>query len=202
MENIETLNEYLEEDQLTRQLASLGITQAQRQSIRFRGCNHSWPFELWSFTWADFIPGRAFVLFKAFCALKWIVIEDPPASRERDDAWRLINETMAAPIYAIGERTRRSQSQRAKKPRRKITDDGRTLSQMVKKLMKQYPEETAAELWPRLWGVLDEAGLKPRNIGEGNDGLSYQDSFHDEEKQLSFHRFECILSSARKKKSH
>src|ERR1700747_2616528 len=117
MESLETRNEHLEKHQLTRKLASLGITQNQRQSIRFRGSNHSWPFELWSFTWADFIPHRAAPLLKAYCALNGIVIETPPYSRERDDAWRLIGETLAAPTYAIGESARSAQSERAKKPR-------------------------------------------------------------------------------------
>lgn len=200
MKSRETPNEYLEKHELTRELASLGITRAQRQSIRFRDSNHNWRFDLWTFTWEGHIPEQADPLLKAYCALKWIVIENPPDSRERDDAWRLISETMAASTYAIGESARSEQSKRAKKPRGKITEDGRTLSQMVENLVKQCPEETAKELWPRLWGVLDEAGLDPKEICEGSHGPSYQYRFYDGQKQLSFHRFECILSDARKKK--
>jgi hypothetical protein len=202
MESRETPNEYLGRHQLTRELASLGIMEEQRQSIRFRGSNQSWPFDLWSFTWAGHIPDRAFPLLKAYCALKWIVIENPSYSRDKEDAWKLISQTMAAPTYAIGESARSAQRKRAKKPRGKITEDGRTLSQIVEKLVKQYPEEAAKELWPRLSGALEEAGLDPEEISEGSHGPAYLYCFHDGQKKISFHRFECIRSNARKKKSY
>ena len=206
MANSETPNQYLETHYLTRELARLRVTDAQLQGMRFTGTNKDWPFDQWSFTGLGTIPRQAIPLVKAYCALKWLILENPSNSRDKDDAWRLVSETMAAPTFAIGERTRYAQSTRAKKPRGRINDDGRTIDQVIRELAlkPQYRRNPAIELWPHLRGLLGE-DLDPQEITDQRNPedpkkWAYTYDFKGGRKQITFLRFKDIVSQARRKK--
>jgi hypothetical protein len=126
--------EYLAGHELTQELRRQGVTDQQLEAIRFWSNNVGWPFEQWSFTWANGTPETAIPLMKAYCALKWLILNDPPGSRDKDDAWRLVGETLIAPIYKSGLEYRHAQSQRARRPRGRLTDDGKTMPEVVRQL--------------------------------------------------------------------
>jgi len=203
----QTHNEYLETHDLTRELKRLGVTNDQLQAMRFRGTNKGWPFDQWTFTWLCPIGLESLSLVRAYCALKWLILETPTNSRDTEDAWRLVGETMAAPTLAMGERTRRAQSERAKKPRGKITDGGTTIGQIIGYLAvgPQYQGNRAKELWPHFFALLDKEGLNPKETvdPENSQKWTYEYGFRDGRKKITFRRFENIVARARaRKKSH
>lgn len=193
----ETSAQHLETHFLTCELHRLGVTEEQRQATRFRETNKGVPFDSWAFTFPGTIPMQAFSLVRAYVALRWLILENPSPSRDRDDAWRLISETMAALTLA---KARDAQSERAKKPRGKITDDGRTIGEVIAKLaLTQYPTEPAKGLWTHLWAVLEAEGLNPEEVTDPKNphGLAYVYDFRDRRKKITFRRFEGVVSKAR-----
>ncbi len=151
-------SEYLQTHELTRMLEVLGVTNEQLQGMRFTPTNKERPFDQWSVTFLGSTPPETISLVKAYCALKWLILDNPSSSRDKDDAWRLVSETLAAPTFKIGENTSCSQSERAKRPRGKITDDGKTLGQVIRELAlkPEYRRDTARDLWPHLRVLLGE----------------------------------------------
>lgn len=120
--------EHVSEHAITKQLIRLGTTQLQLDAIRFGIRNNGWPFDQWSFTFPDDLPPNAIFLAKAYCVLKWLILEDPPATRDRDDAWRLLADTVNAPVIqaALGARDeRRKNSALGAEARRLYTDADR-----------------------------------------------------------------------------
>jgi hypothetical protein len=204
----ETPAQYLETHFVTRELQRLGVTQEQLQAIRFRGTNEGLPFDRWSFT----LPGTrsipAISLVKAYAALKWLILANPSYSRDKDDAWRLVAETMAAPTLAIGGKAREAQSERAKKPRGKISDK-ETIGQLITKLAvsPKYRLSAPRALWPVLWARLDGYLLDPKDITDPNDlenpkrwAYVYDSNDGVKRKKMTFLRFRDIVSEARKRK--
>jgi hypothetical protein len=150
---------------LTLRLKAIGVTDNQLQAVRFRSNNRDLPFDQWSFT---FIPGtntEVMDLTKAYCALRWLILEDPPGSRNKDDAWRLVSHTIAAPTYALGLKYKDAQKRRAQRPRGKITNTGLTMKEIIGRLAlkAEYRNLTARELWPHLHAELDACELCPRD---------------------------------------
>ena len=204
--NRQTPSQYLEEHGLTRKLTCLGVTVEQLQSMRFSPSSDGWPFDQWTVQWHGDIPNSAREYVKAYCALKWLILEDPADSRDKDDAWRLVNEVIAAPLVAVGVGTKAAQSRRAKKPRGKVTSGGDTLDQLIEKLAArpQYRAQTAKDLWPRFFAVLNDEGLDPKEIIEDPSSLSkyaYEYDFGDGRKKITFGRFANIVSRARAARS-
>ncbi len=203
----ETPAQHLETHCLTRELQRLGVTNEQRQAMRFKGADKGLPFDRWSVTAPGNTPNRAIPFLRTYCTLKWLILEDPPSSRDKEDAWRLLAETMAAPTFAIGQATRNAQSERARKPRGKITEDGETINQVILELAlnPQYRRDTARELWPRLWQLLNEKELDPKENenSENPKKWTYEYDFKNGRKKITFGRFQRVVSKAHaeKKKS-
>jgi hypothetical protein len=126
--------EYLAGHELTQELRRQGVTDQQLEAIRFWSNNVGWPFQQWTFTWANGTPETAIPLMKPYCALKWLILDDPPGSRDKDDASRLVGETLIAPVYEAGLKYRHTQSERARGPRGRLTGDGKTMSEVVHRL--------------------------------------------------------------------
>jgi hypothetical protein len=187
---------FLNEHQLTSWLRRLGVSAEQLEAMRFSWLNRGWPFEQWTFTWLDGTPAQAISLVKAYCALKWLILEDPPGSADKDAAWRLIAETLAAPVHALGLEFRRSQSRRASRPRGKLAD-GRTLNQVIAELAlsPEHRDETALELWPHLYAELDRLTLNPE---ERRDPNAYTYDYRDRRKTITFGQFANVVSKSRR----
>jgi len=203
---IETPKRYLESHYLTRELERLGVTDEQRQAMRFRGTNKGLPFDRWPFTWLGTIPYQASGLVRAYCALKWLVLENPSHSRDKEDAWRLVSETVAAPTFAMGERVRNAQSTRAKKLRGKLAAEGGTIGQVIAELavQRQHRRKTAKELWPHLLALLNEKDLDPKEVDDPKSPqkMAYEYDFNNANgrKKITFLRFQGIVSKARREK--
>ena len=162
--NTQTPVERLASHELTLRLKHLKVTGDQLEAMRFRPKQESWPFDQWSFTWGAGTPLAAIPLIKAYCALKWLVLENPENSRDRDDARHLVSVTVAAPIFRIGLSHKEAQRLRAKKPRSKFTENGQSIERIIEQLAlnPEHRDETANELWNHFFQKLDEAKLRPK----------------------------------------
>ena len=89
----------------------------------------------------------------------------------------------------------KAQSDKAKRPRGKIGDNGLTINEIVKDLVRLHENETASEMWPHLYAKLDELDAEPEEI---NKTIKYCNSNGDP-KTITFKTF-CNMIS--KHKSH
>jgi hypothetical protein len=197
-----TPQHYLASCELTKRLKKLGATDAQLEAVRFTGFNQGWHFDLWPFTWGPGTPPLECIGYlKTFAALKWLILENPPPSPDTDAARRLVNESLAAPIYIAGFRYKAAQQKRARKPRGRVGDDGATIQQIVEALVRrpEYREQTACELWSHLFAKLDDLGLDPQEES-GSDPRRdrYTYDFNGIRKKITFGHFSNVVSQARR----
>ncbi len=189
---------------LTQELKRLGASDEQLEGMRFRANNGWCAYDLWSFTYLADTPEVAIPLIKAYCALKWLILENPPHSRERDDAWRHISETIAAPTYHLGVQMRQRQSERAKKPRGKLPGDGRTIAQIVADLVRnpEHRDELIKELWPHFRAELECCDLDPKDVESSSviEKWAYTYEFRGRRKKITYRHFANLVTKARNQK--
>jgi len=197
--------EYVEKHPITQELRRLGLTKEQLDSIRFSSNNQQYPFEFWSVRASPDTPMSAVGIFKTYCTLKWLILDTPPYSRDKEDAWRLVNDAMAAEQIAKGLSLRGAQSKRAKKPRGKIPDDERTLDQIIRELALKpdFLEDSTQELWRHFYAELDELGLKPKELKHPAKPAKCAYSYgpDDHRRQITYGRFANLVSEFRNEKS-
>lgn len=105
----------------------------------------------------------------------------------------------------IGARHREVQRARAQKPRRKVTEDGRTLSQIIGDLVLRPDsrDQPTKELWPRFFAELDRLELGPKEIEHPTDLSKSAYAFCDDkgnERKIAYGRFANIVSRVRQQK--
>ena len=197
--------ELIDNHPITLQLKNLGLTDEQLDGLRFRGSNKGWEFDLWPITWRQGTPTENVVhLFKPFCALKWLLLENPAPSRNREDAWQLVAVAAAAPIFEIGQRAKTSQQKRATKPRGKLGDHGLTMRQIICELQAKPErcEETAEALWPHFLADLrDVHQVDPVEISHPTNtrNRACEYDLRDGRKRITFGRFANVVASCRRK---
>ena len=193
---------YVASHEITMQLKRIGVTEAQLDAMRFRPNNAGLPFDQWTFTWGPGTPLAAIPFIKAYCALKWLITENPEYSRDKGDASHLVSVTMAGPIYRTGIEHKNAQRLRAKRPRPKVTEDGQTVHSIIKQLALSpgHRDETARELWPLFFQILVGADSSPEERGHPNRkkplytyGLS-----KGTRASITFGRFATLISKYRK----
>jgi hypothetical protein len=97
----ETPQQHLDAHPITRHLRSTRISKKQLDGVRFRR-RESEPFEQWAtLSTADW-PIKRLVDLRVWCTLRWLILENPPPSRDKDDAWKLIADYEARPIFEAG----------------------------------------------------------------------------------------------------
>lgn len=195
-------SEYVSTHPITLDLKHSGLTDEQLRQIRFHPTrNVGWPFDLWSISGLPFVPREEFGKFKAYATLKWLV-EDPPDSRDKQDAWRYLNDQRVTQNVEIGLRARAAQQQRARRPRGKITDDGKTLLEVIAVLVPRAELELSAkQIWPRLYAKLDELGLEPQEVPHpsGLERSAYIYTLADgHTRRITYGRFANLVAQVRK----
>lgn len=200
----ETPEEHLARHPLTRELKRRGASDDHLSGMRFRVNNGGWPFDLWSFTWPDGTPKAAIPLVKAYCALKWLILENPSASRHKNDAWQYVAETLAAPIYAIGLKTKWIQSERAKKPRGRISGTEMTVAQIIRELAvrPEYMDEGTKALWPRFFAKLEECEVNPIEVENpsGSGKFAYEYDNQNRTRRITYGHFANLIAKCRREK--
>jgi hypothetical protein len=193
--------ELLETDPITLGLRKLGVTTEQLTEIRFSHRRQDFPFSGWSFVCPADLPPQAQTLLRPYAALKYLCLEDPPPSADRDAAWELIAQARADPIIKFGRETKERQSARAKKSRNKISTDGPTIREAIESLTKRFPDASAVELWEMFFQKLDNLGRTPRKIVLPNDPSKDIIEFEGATRKLKIglERFRSIVSEIRRK---
>jgi hypothetical protein len=76
--NAPTPDDDLAQHPFTAQLKCLGITDTQLEAMHFPRSNRGLPFDQWSVRASGDTPDAAVPLLKLYCALKWLLLGDPP----------------------------------------------------------------------------------------------------------------------------
>lgn len=80
-----TSEEFVEQHELTKFLKELGLSDAQLENVRFKK-NSDDPYSQWrAQATTEWPPGMEDHL-QAWCTFRWLILEEPPYSRDRDDA--------------------------------------------------------------------------------------------------------------------
>jgi hypothetical protein len=77
--------EVLEKNDLTQMLRLVGTTEADLALLRFIKFNPELPFGMWAITGPEWLVVKYQGLSRAYCALRWLVIDDPPSSRNKSE---------------------------------------------------------------------------------------------------------------------
>ena len=225
-----TPEQLLESDSLTAWLKAKGWTDEELQDSKFWLWNPELPFATWSFTF----PGHRDLKeldaarLKAHLALRWLLIDRPPGSRNRDDArefvasvksaplnddWALIVSGKAIPLMDAGRRYRETQRRRATKRRGVLWSDGPTMKELIEDLATRpdLDAEAPKGLWPHLYSKLTEEGLSPLEASNHSaprkSVLTYEPGStargdDPPRKSITYGRFCTIVSHARKIRRH
>jgi hypothetical protein len=196
---------YLEQHPITQEIRRRGARNEHLEAIRFSSFNRRLPFDRWSVIGGPVeLPVGAIAMLKAYCALKWLVIDDPGPSQDRDDAWRLVAETMVAPVFATGMIMSAAQRARAKRPRGR-TEDGRTIREIIGRLVSapECRDASVKELWPQFFSTLEVLDLGPEEVPAPRDrnGAAYRYDARGSQRRITFGRFATIISELRREKS-
>jgi hypothetical protein len=195
--------EYLAQSPITREIKRLGATDEHLEMVRWSGATEGIPFDQWSVKGHPGMPVGTFRLLKPYCTMKWLILEDPPPSREKNDAWEYITLVISAPIFAIGLRAKEAQKARARKPRGK-TEDGSTIGEIIGKLALApiHRDLTAKGLWAHFFADLEQRGLAPQETEAPRDRLraAYTYEAQTGRKRIAFSRFATIVSQFRQQK--
>ena len=201
-----TPQEFLAGHDLTRRLKQLGATDAELAALRFSHFDPEQPFTMWALLGIAPLSYEV-TLCKAYCALRWIVLEDPPSSRNRDEAWEYIARALAEPICALGLQTKEKSAQARHQPTRQ--SGGRWLETMEGRLVRNfvakpdYRDLPVKELWPHLRAELEKRGfdlIEPAAGGRAGE-VRYEYAFEDGSRKISLGRFRNIVSKVRRKDS-
>lgn len=104
------------------------------------------------------------------------------------------------PLVKIGKKFKKTQSTKAKKSRGKLTDEGDTMSDIIRKLAisEKYSEESAKDLWGHMFAKLDELSLNPEEFYGDSKKATYSYDFKSARKQIAFGTFSNNVSRFRK----
>lgn len=200
-----TPSQYFAAHEITQKVRALGFTNEQLEGLRFRDSNSGLPFNSWR---VSFPANPEYELrpdVRICCALHYAVVENPPWSRDKEDAWLLLGEAIIANLLEIGLKHRQAQSRKGQAPRKKITKDGQTINQFVVTLAlkPQYRGLAAKELWNQFLGDLGAKNLEPHEQQDPRnpEGLicEYRD-LNDKLRWMSFRTFSNIVSQVHRGK--
>jgi hypothetical protein len=104
----------------------------------------------------------------------------------------------------VGLRHKETQSNRAKRPRGRITEDGKTINQIIADLVlrAEHRDETAKELWPHFSAELERYELNPTERPHPTDHkkCAYAYTVDGRPKRISYGQFANVVSRIRKSK--
>ncbi|PTU29153.1 hypothetical protein CJD38_17550 [Stenotrophobium rhamnosiphilum] len=183
-------------------MKKFGFTEDQLQQLTFSSNTSDTPFEHWSFRIPNGVAAEAYRLLKAYCTLKWLILDNPPDSDHKRNANDYLAMTLAEADVVIGQRTRELQSRRAKKLRGNVGDNNMSISMIVETLCSkpEHQTETAKQLWNHFISELDVHSLSPKeHANETTKKFWCNYDFKGREKSISFGQFANLTSKARRR---
>jgi hypothetical protein len=106
----------------------------------------------------------------------------------------------------VGAKFRKAQQARARKPRRIVTDDRRTLIQVIEDFVSkpELHEHLTREMWPPFFSELERLDLSPEEPTHPDDlrksAYTYTDDLKGNQRKITYGRFANIVSSVRQGK--
>jgi hypothetical protein len=196
---------YLASHPITVEIKRLGATDELLRSVRFSPASRGAPFAEWA-VMGGRLSSPAAAQLCAYCVLKWLLLDDPPPSRDRDDAWAYIALREMHPLIAAGMKAPnllRAQKDRARKPRVKLDGEmtiGRLIAQLA--LAAEHRDSSATELWPHLFSRLDDLGACPTEHSHPGNRRKSTYLYESETKRrtISYGHFATVVGQARKNK--
>ena len=98
-----TPKQFLENHELYKKLKRLGITNKQLYGISFK-YKASEPFELWSMQFQNAWKPKQLAYAKPWCTLRWLIMDNPESSLDRDRAWDYLANYLGSTRIAAGEK--------------------------------------------------------------------------------------------------
>lgn len=222
MADLEAPENSLAHHPLTDEMRKRGMSDAQLESLRFTPGQDGTPFSEWVFRGPGDMPAPAIPLGKAYCTLKWLLLDAPPASRNRDDAYQYITNSYAEQLVSdslltkaesekiISENSdkiekydqfKASQKEKSKMMRRKIGNDRLSMPNIVRKfaaMPDNYGLE-AKDLWNSFQGFLRDQEVivigPTEEVPLVDQICSYED---DHDGTISYKYFRRLLAQVRK----
>jgi hypothetical protein len=211
------------------ELRELGLTDADLKALRLKP-SPGLPFSQWSFRWGVNLPVvAAFPLLRAFCTAKWLREEEPsfPSSPwDKEDGRNYLISYIAAPTYEAGTQAKEIKQDaheaklkladvelRDRQSARKLSElqsrratgrrevaDGKTMREIVARVVKGHPEEETKELWPHFESYLERLGLSPQESSKPDDPsrtiMSYD--IGNRRKEMTLKRFANLVSEIKR----
>ena len=197
MLNQETLNS-LKRSPIYKALESVGLNSEHLESICLYDNRDGFRLSNWSYKFSPSISPEAFYYLKPFPVLRCL-LENGISSADREAAWEYVAFAEKIAEDDLAEKAkRRLQSQRAKRTRGKIFDDGSTARQIVESLCKKYPDFTARQLWRSFIFRLENENLHP-DLDQGRERLTFETA-SGQARRISYRRFANLVSEVRSKK--
>jgi hypothetical protein len=155
IDSVTMREELLENDDITVKLRSLGVSTEQLARVFLSNRREGFPFALWNFNCPHDLPPEARLFLRPYAALKYLLLEDPPESPDKDAAWEVVALAKADPLIKLALDTKKQQSLRAKKSRGKISDDGKTVRELVEQIVRRNPDGSVDQLWSSFFDRLE-----------------------------------------------
>jgi hypothetical protein len=202
IDSVAMREEHLEAADITVKLRSLGVSTEQLARIFLSKRREGFRFALWNFYCPPDLPPEAMFFLRPYAVLKYLILEEPPWSPDRDAAWELVALAEAHPLVELARDTKKQQSLRAKKSRGKISDEGKTVRELVEQIVRRNPDGPVQQLWSSFFDRLENLALTPRVVtsttGVPKESIEFE--VGEGRRQMSLARFKNIVSEINSKK--
>ncbi len=94
---------YLREHGLISRLKGLGLKTKQLNAVRFQR-DEGDSFREWRVRSSEDWPINLLHEMQVWCTFRWLILDNPPSSPDRDDAWKFVGSYLAEPIYEAGRK--------------------------------------------------------------------------------------------------
>lgn len=169
----DTGTEYLRQHKINGLLKKLGVTDEQKGAahlvtlaeVRFL----SWPVTS-KVNW----PSNTATAKRAWCALKWLMLDNPADSGDTDDAWKCVSEFTSTQELEAGTKHLRNAKKAGAKASTESFSEAEKFAEIVAKLMKK---NSKLKLTPAI-----EAAAKIHGVGKST-GWKYMKKIKDNTKK-------------------
>ena len=146
-----TPSEFIEQHELTLFLKKSGVSDEQLQNVRFKK-NVGDPFSLWRAQATRDWPSSMADHLLAWCTFRWLIRENPPHTRDKDDAHRYLAIYFASPQLKAGLGLLESAQKSADKSKEKKLENAEKFYAQFQEKEKKYPNKN------KTWHVTKAAG--------------------------------------------
>ena len=146
-----TPSEFIEQHELTLFLKKSGVSDEQLQNVRFKK-NPDDPFSSWRAQATRDWPSSMADHLLAWCTFRWLIRENPPHTRDKDDAHRYLAIYFASPQLKAGLGLLESAQKSADKSKEKKLENTEKFYAQFQEKEKKYPNKN------KTWHVTKAAG--------------------------------------------